>query len=105
MLPLQSLAKLLSHLEGNDIFVLPSPHVNVVLKKGPDRDDTRNSANFCITATLNSGEGEKGKESENLGVAQQFCSECSIVIPSTGVMLLFSFTNLPDFDARSKTPS
>ena len=37
----------------------PFPHVNVVLKKVPDRDDTRDSATFCGTATLIWGEGGK----------------------------------------------
>ena len=38
----------------------PFPHVNVVLKKVPDRDDTRDLATFCGTATLTMGRGETG---------------------------------------------
>ena len=56
---LHTVTKLLSHLEKNVIFVLPFPHVNVVLKKVPDRDDTRDSATFCGTATLTRGKGGK----------------------------------------------
>ena len=46
--------------EKNEIFVPPFPHINVVLKKVPDRDDTRYLATFCGTATLTRGEGETG---------------------------------------------
>ena len=59
---LQSLTKLLSHLEKNDFFVPPSPRVNVALKKVADRDDTRDSATFCGTATLIRGEGGKQRQ-------------------------------------------
>ena len=71
---LQSLTKLLSHLEKNDLFVPPSPRANVALKRVADRDDTRDAATLCGTATLIGGEGEnRGEEAENLGAAQQFC--------------------------------
>ena len=70
----QSLAKLLSHLEKNDIFVPPFSHTNVVLKKVPDRDDTLDLATFCGTARLLGGGRNTGAKTENLGVAQQFCN-------------------------------
>ena len=40
----------------------PSPSVNVVLKKVADRDDTRDSATFCGTATLIRGKGGKQRQ-------------------------------------------
>ena len=62
----QSLTKLLSRLEQHEIVVPPCPHVNVVLKKVPNQDDTRHSATVCGAATLTRGRGETEAKKLNI---------------------------------------
>ena len=59
-------------------FSSPFPHVNVVLKKVPDRDDTPDSATFCGTATLTRGGGGKtgANELKILGWLNNFVTDC-----------------------------
>ena len=71
---LQSVTNSLSQLEN--MTFSPFPHISVFLKELPDRDDKRDSATYCGTATPNRGMRTEAKKLKIWGWLNNFICDC-----------------------------